>query len=565
MPNYGDQLVSGNDVQYWMDDAHLPDGFKETWYPANVLADMGVPVPGQAAGTGGQGSQAGQAGGFSYPRPTGWVGTWPPMLAKKDDNGNPVPGTVVDEERVVKWLDAHDIGWDEEGQAWVSTAKEKTTERVVDNADGTKSVWVGDKEQHRYGTPTEPLGEPRQTTLPDGTVVTTDSSGKNPHYTSPKPPPSLEEEALRALVGGDDPKAQALWKFKNQLTPYQQIQAAQDYQRFQLDIAQLDLDQQQEARAQFDQTLRYASSPADYLTVWGMLRGELPAQQQQGSFGRIAPDSRIFQPLMAGGQQQGSLPDYSQGGGQWQLNPEQQAIANANSQAWTDQINAGDFTGLGPPGTTMSASGGVLNRPEGNVAMGVRQPYADLEGGSGFIGNIPGTSDVSLSAEGQLSQQDGGVGLTNPQVANPKKSLSLAPTASALTPITDQPIYAANPLSSAYSGQQYGGLQSPRLPGFGDGIQQSQQGYPGYVMGTAGKNLLNRNAETPRLSFAALGGLPNRSAQTISMQTPSERAGYLGLVAQQGIDPRDFEELERKQTEVGVGRQQLSRYRGRRY
>ena len=129
--------------------------------------------------------------------------------------------------------------------------------RYVYGQEGTASeggIWFQDASGtlHELGAPTGPAADPISM-LDEETVASWEAQGYTPVWNgqtgrwepvAPKMPQSWQQEALSALMAGDEDKAQNIWKFFNQMSQGDKV----------------------------DLALRLTTTPGDYMTYWSLLR-----------------------------------------------------------------------------------------------------------------------------------------------------------------------------------------------------------------------------------------------------------------------------------------------------
>ena len=138
-----------------------------------------------------------------------------------------------------------------------------------DPATASYSIPVSGEERGRKPLP---IGEPRVKINPYGTGKNYSWSEIDGDWTvdegasAAAAAPTMESMVTQAIIDGD-------WERAAQLDDFRKRPSAKE---------------------RMDMALQYARSPADYMTVLGMMRGELPIQAEPGAFQRIGPVSQMF-------------------------------------------------------------------------------------------------------------------------------------------------------------------------------------------------------------------------------------------------------------------------------
>jgi len=445
----------------------------------------------------------------------------------------------------------------------------------IDNATGTTIGYPFQLPQDEGPTT---YGEPEFRTDP-ATGQRYYRSGDTDQWTPVQAPakPTLDNLIMEALVEG---------------TP-ESIQAAIDLDDFARRPSQME---------RLNAALQVAQSPSDYLTVVGMLRGELPAQQQ--GLGKIGPAPESNKMFGLGGQ----------GGMEQGLGQAGQGFLAGRQQGQQQQQ-----TGLGQMGQTFQQQGlaGVENALRQLQQQGI--PHETLEpihqqylAAQNRIGPVPAEAPIyavtnvpqsgmmpigadqfrlynhqtnqfmavdkqGLSAsemQARLGEawgaqgspwsvhQTGGsepMGVTG--LAGEWRDPAKPPTTLRLG-ATGQPALGAT-TSLATTGRQ--GLGQPvQYTNLARTGQQGATEYPSYMQQALGSNLLGRGAETPRLGYQSLvkGLPPMRSLQTQQMQTPTERQFSETIPTLFGIPREDYLEQEWKTASIGGPRRQRARFIG---
>lgn len=265
------------------------------------------------------------------------------------------------------------------------------------------------------------------------------------------------------------------------------------------------------------QAMRLAEAPGDYLTIVGMMRGEIPSPVAPGEYGRLAPpaSSRFFQ--------EAALQAFQPTDALGEKPPLDEQVALGEKPALGEQVPPViplDGT-IPPPGFQDSRIGGSPH------PLPPRPPDEKEEDD---IGTGPAISEKEIAQLFQTEQGNGeGYG---------DRETTLA--------LED----ATKPGPSALGGQ---------LP--------TTQGYPSYIREALGRQILSGAALTPRKQLPALGGMRFPSAQALRRMSPIERDFFKTALAGQGISGRvlDVYEEQRKRATIPAGeRRKRIRYRTQR-
>ncbi len=471
-----------------------------------------------------------------------------------------------------------DIGWVAVGKTAVPNAPDEEVtlpsgRLAIKHGDGTYSAVEYPRE------PEKPEQDLSENIIPvpgqPGFYVTRNAQGQqSAPFRMDQPKPSLDDLIVEALVAGDEDAAFQLDDFARRPSQIERLNAA----------------------------LQVAQSPADYLTVVGMLRGELPSQQQGGTLGRIAPEAQTNQGVlgMLGGQQQGQglgeaaqnfLGARGQQGQSVQGTFQQTASSLLTGFAGTpaqqlegfaqtlrNRAQAGEpFSTLQPlyqqalaeTNAKTAAQGADTFAAEtwlpqsGMMPIGTNQNrYYNAETNQYMVvdKNDPNLWKVSqapgIQSKWVLHQEGGAepaglsaaptnfIGATSTQ----QLGATTAPTASFVNKTTG-----ATGTASVISPQGNGFSVAPQTTG----------GYPSFIQQALGQNLLNYGAETPRANYQNFVGIPpNRSLQTVRMQTPTERSFSETIPTLFGIPKEDFLQQEQLATSIGGPRKQRARFIG---
>ncbi|MDP2660407.1 MAG: hypothetical protein Q8R28_06735 [Dehalococcoidia bacterium] len=458
----------------------------------------------------------------------------------------------------------------------------------------------------------EPRVPSREIPLPDGSTVLVDQFGGYLD-TIPKPPtPTINEMIAEDLIAGNTAGAQKLFDFTNQMTPYQREQLALQWtqegrQAFDqmLDYAQSPAD-----------LLTIVGMRRGELPVQAQEGGFQRIAPDSQAFQGAQPPGPTDRFVPAGAQPQQPPPaagPVTFNGAQVPASttdPGAQALRAMGVQgippppaggpaAFTGQ----NFQALAPPGGFVSAGGRVLGQPEldagfegedPNLPSGLGRSVRDLQrsvaaGHPSPFATTPtetqiGPGFTNLSRQRALAQEaapattfDATTGRSDKPTTklpagwewrfNGERWVSLNTAerraqrdaarfqagATTTTPTRFQPA-GTTPTTASISPTL--AAQSNAVSRFG----QSPGGYPSFIREALGDSVLSRGAEPKPKSFAALGSLPNRSAQTRLRQGQLGRQFYEGAVALTGVRPQDFLEDEARSTAIGGPRRPRARF-----
>ena len=264
--------------------------------------------------------------------------------------------------------------------------------------------------------------------------------------------------------------------------------------------------------------LELARSPADYFTLLGMLRGELPIQQPSGGFGRVAP--------LAGFLESSAQRFFDDTGGPARPLIDPNLPTPLPSQEQPGPLGLEGYTG-----------GGSANRLAVGALPDFLQEYPlGLEG-------YTGGGSANRLAEGPLPDElreyplglpgEGGL------VQAPVSPTAVTETTSKVEP--DPRVIAPD------------GIPNPPATSFGDlpeGFEQLAEG-PSFLPYSVRRVGIEGGSLGQAVQFPSLGSLRFRSAQTRLNMLPSERAAYERAIELQGIPLQDFLQQEERATTPG--------------
>ena len=267
--------------------------------------------------------------------------------------------------------------------------------------------------------------------------------------------------------------------------------------------------------------LQIASSPADYLTVVGMMRGEIPMSADPGAFGRIAPPAfeRFF-----GGQPQLTTPrtkatqDF-QPGAVLAPGAETPAIAETPPTEATEGFQAGPMTEAEKQAEIASRYG---PRPSTGTSSSKAQDSFNPVTGFGDL-------DKQTAPPGKVIEGEG-------------KTVSSEPVATGTGSSLDQDRGTAGPLAPFIN------VETPRsrsrgVRGFPSIINvdtprsrsRGVRGFPSIIRDALGEDILSGGVVPHRKQLTELGALRYPSAQAWRRFSPLERSFFDQALGFQGI------------------------------
>lgn len=339
--------------------------------------------------------------------------------------------------------------------------------------------------------------------------------------------PSLEELIVQAIQKGDWDSAVQLDDFARRPSQSQRL----------------------------DQAIRYAQSPADYLSVVGMMRGEIPIPS--GGFPgepsyRVGPRSQVFDAFGVPVPQQ---PTAAQTSTAQQPSTQPSILGKQAAQAQPSILGSNGQNALPPAGQPSFLQ--QVDRQTGQLIDPTLDPFTGepLNTAMGATQNAPQQAAPGLSPPVEYDE------FGNPSNYDFQGNYigAEAPAGQFERALVNQTPQAAYPSLLQQQNQQ--ATQPQIQPQQAGQLQQQPSGYPSFLEQAYGQNVIQGRAQNrPSLSYPALAAaagvpLPRfRSAQTRLYQSPMEKQLFEAALMAQGVDVPTYLQQEQFGTTPGGSR-----------